>query len=65
MACGLRQDGTPRLATMQRFWPVWEECHRRFMKSLSHRDGIPYPRAKMLRIETSARTFTELWDWLM
>jgi hypothetical protein len=29
MACGLRQDGIPRPATMQRFWQVWEECRRR------------------------------------
>jgi hypothetical protein len=29
MACGLRTDGVPRLATMQRFWQVWEECRRR------------------------------------
>ena len=29
MACGLREDGIPREATMQRFWQVWEECRRR------------------------------------
>ena len=27
-ACGLRKDGIPRPATMQRFWEVWEECRR-------------------------------------
>jgi len=29
MACGWREDGVPRLGTMQRFWQVWEECRRR------------------------------------
>jgi hypothetical protein len=29
MACGLRTDGVPRPATMQRFLQVWEECRRR------------------------------------
>jgi hypothetical protein len=29
MACGLREDGVPRRATMQRFWQTWEECQRR------------------------------------
>jgi hypothetical protein len=29
-ACGLRTDGVPRAATMQRFWEVWEECHCRW-----------------------------------
>jgi hypothetical protein len=29
MACGLRKDGLPRAATIQRFWQVWEECRRR------------------------------------
>jgi hypothetical protein len=32
MACGLREDGIPREATMQRFWQVWEECRRRRMR---------------------------------
>lgn len=35
MACGLREDGVPRLATMQRFWLVWEECRRRLEWSRS------------------------------
>jgi hypothetical protein len=29
IACGLRADGVPRMVTMQRFWQVWEELHRR------------------------------------
>ena len=29
IACGLRADGIPRMATMQHFWEVWEECRRR------------------------------------
>ena len=29
IACGLRTDGIPRRATMQRFWQTWEECQRR------------------------------------
>ena len=29
VACGLREDGIPRLGTMQRFWQAWEECCRR------------------------------------
>lgn len=33
MACGLREDGVPRAATMQRFWQVWEECRRRLEQS--------------------------------
>lgn len=32
MACGLRADGTSRMATMQRFWAVWEECRRQLEK---------------------------------
>ena len=28
IACGLRTDGIPRPATMQRFWEVWEDCRR-------------------------------------
>ena len=68
MACGLRTDGVPRPATMQRFMQVGRVPPTvgatPDMKSMSHRDGIPYPRAKMLRIGTSARTFTELWDRL-
>jgi hypothetical protein len=28
MACGLRKDGIPQLATMQRFWKVWQKCRR-------------------------------------
>jgi hypothetical protein len=36
MACGLRTDGMPRRATMQRFWQVWEECRRRLQLSESH-----------------------------
>ena len=34
MACGLRKDGVPRPATMQRFWEVWEECRRRLEQIL-------------------------------
>ncbi len=33
MACGLREDGVPHPATMQRFWQVWEECRRRLEQS--------------------------------
>jgi hypothetical protein len=33
MACGLRKDGVPRPATMQRFWQVWKECRRRLEQS--------------------------------
>jgi hypothetical protein len=33
MACGFRQDGVPRSATMQRFWEVWEESRRRLERS--------------------------------
>ncbi len=33
IACGLREDGIPREATMQRFWQVWEECSRRLEQS--------------------------------
>jgi hypothetical protein len=29
VACGLRANGVPRVATMQRFWEVWQECRRR------------------------------------
>jgi hypothetical protein len=35
MACSLRTDGVPRVATMQRFWQVWEECRRRLERSRS------------------------------
>jgi hypothetical protein len=34
-ACGLRADGIPREATMQRFWEVWAECRRRLERSYS------------------------------
>jgi hypothetical protein len=33
IACGLRTDGIPRLATMQRFWQAWEEWRRRLERS--------------------------------
>lgn len=33
IACGLRADGIPRMATMQHFWEVWEECRRRLEPS--------------------------------
>jgi hypothetical protein len=36
MACGLRDDGFPREATMQRFWQVWEECRRRSEQTESY-----------------------------
>ena len=35
IACGLRTDGVPRVATMQRFWQTWEECRRRLEGSRS------------------------------
>ncbi len=35
VACGLRKNGIPRLATMQHFWEVWEECRRRLERSES------------------------------
>jgi hypothetical protein len=39
MACGLRTDGIPRPATIQRFWQVWKECHRRLERRRSSRCG--------------------------
>ena len=36
IACGLRTDGIPRLATIQRFWQAWEECRRRLERSESY-----------------------------
>jgi Cu2+-exporting ATPase len=33
MACGLRKDGVPRTATMQRFCQIGEECRRRLEQS--------------------------------
>jgi hypothetical protein len=35
MACGLRRDGVSRPATIQYFWQVWEECHRRLERTRS------------------------------
>jgi hypothetical protein len=34
-ACGPREDGVPREATIQRFWQTWEECRRRLERSRS------------------------------
>ena len=42
MACGLRTNGIPRLATMQHFWEVWQECHRRLEPSRSSRPWYPF-----------------------
>ena len=39
IACGLREDGIPREATMQRFWQTWEECRRRLERCRSSRCG--------------------------
>ena len=35
MAGGLRADGIPRPATMQRFWQTWEECCRRLERPVN------------------------------
>ncbi len=35
IACGLRPDGIPRKATMQRFCQVWEVCRRRLERCRS------------------------------